>query len=186
MPAEQHLITDVWTWAKANDLPNWVAVFFSAILWPLALFLWNRRKVNNIAHLEVQFAPGQIQIHGKPHTAVSIDFINHTGSVVYLTGARIKRCSSLFRVPIDAGRDIAEGSYHLQFMDQSGSFVHREKTLQTNEGGHSCIATLSDLPDSFYTYSAPRWRRMLRLRKYFLIEYTAMVGTTRRSVATLY
>jgi hypothetical protein len=186
MSDEQHWLVSVWIWIKENDLPNWFAVFFTAILWPIALIVWNRRRVNNVAHLEVQFAPGHIQIHGKPHTAISIDFINHTGSVVYLTGARIKRCSSLFRVPIDAGRDIAEGSYPLLFMEPSGSFVHREKTLQTNEGAHSCIAASSDLPESFYTYSAPWWRRTLRLRKYFLLEYTAMVGTTRRSVRTLY
>jgi hypothetical protein len=187
MPGEQHWIVQVWAWTKENDLPNWMAVFVSAILWPVALFVWNHRRVNNIAHLEVQFAPGQIEIGGKPHTAISIDFTNHTGSVVYLTGARIKRCSSLFRVPIDASRDIAESSYHMKFMDQlSGKFVHREQTLQTNQGAHTCMATTSDLPESFYTYTAPWWRRVFRVRKYFLLEYTAVVGTTRRSVRTLY
>lgn len=186
MPDEQHWIFEAWTWAKENDLPNWVAVLFTAILWPVALFVWNHRRVNNIAHLEVQFAPGKIQIHGKPHAAVSIDFTNHTGSVVYLTGARIKRCSPLFRVPIDASRDIAESSYHLKFMEPSGGFIYREQTLQTNQNAHTCIATISDLPESFYTYSAPWWRRAFRVRKYFLLEYTAMVGTTRRSVTTLY
>jgi hypothetical protein len=186
MPGEHHWVVESWVWVKENDLPNWVAVLFTAILWPVVLFLWNHRRVNNIAHLEVQFAPGKIQMHGQPHTAVSIDFTNHTGSVVYLTGARIKRCSRLFRVPIDASKDIAEGSYHLKFMDETGGFVHREQTLQTNQNAHTCIATTSELPESFYTYSAPWWRRAFRARKYFLLEYTAVVGTTRRSVTTLY
>ncbi len=186
MPGEEHWIVKAWTWARENDLPNWVAVLFTAILWPVALFAWNHRRVNNIPLLEVRFAPGEIRIDGNPYPAVAIDFTNHTGSVVYITGVRIKRCSSHFRVPIDASRDIAESSYHLKFMDQSGGFVHREQTLQTNQTARTCMPATSQPPESFYTYSAPWWRRAIRARKYFLLEYTAMVGTTRRSVRTLY
>jgi hypothetical protein len=186
MPTQDNLFVQVWNWAKANDIPNWGVVIFTAIIWPIALLVWNHRKFNSIAHLEVHFAPGNIQIGGNPHTAISIEFTNHTGSVVYITGARIKRCSSLFPVPIDASRDIAESSYHLKFMDQSGGFVHREQTLQTNQTARTSMATRDQLPEPFFTYNPPWYRRLLRMRKYFFLEYTAMVGTTRRSVKTLY
>ena len=186
MSSVESTIIQVWNWAKANDLPNWVVFLFTAIVWPIVLFYWQKKKVNNVQHLEVILGPGNIQISGNPHNAVSIDVVNHTGAVVYLSGARIKKCSSLFSVPIDASRDIAEGSHQLKFMDQTGVFIHRELTLQTNETARTSIPVNSPLADSFYKYRAPWYMRLCRIRKYFVLEYTAIVGTTRYFVATLY
>jgi len=180
------MIANGWDWMKANDLPNWVVFLFTAIVWPIVLFAWQKRAVNNVSGLEVRFAPGDININGNSHAAVAIDVINHTGSVVYLTGGRIKRCSSSFSVPIDASRDIAEGSYHLAFMDGNGHFSQRERTLQTNETARTAIATTSPLGESFYTFRAPWYRRLVRARKYFVLEYVAMVGKKRYSVRTPY
>lgn len=177
---------DIWNLAKANDLPNWFAAAFTAVVWPLALLAWNKRKVNNVPNLEVRLLAGNIQINGNPHDAVSLDFTNHTGSVVYLAGARIKKCTDQFSVPVDASRDIAEGSYHLSFMDTNGGFVHRELTLQTNQSGRTVIAVTAPMGQAFYTYRAPWYRRWFRRPKYFILEYTAMVGTARYSVATVY
>jgi hypothetical protein len=178
---------DLWNWTKANDLSNWIVVAFTLVVWPLALIAWSRRKVNNVPHLEVTILPGNIVIGGHPHVAVAIDFTNHTGSVVYITGTRIKECTSQFSVPTDASRDIAEGSYHLSFLDAaSGGFDHRELTLQTNESGRTAIAVTAPMPPGFYTYRAPRYRRFFRSPKYFILEYTAMVGASRHAVATVY
>ncbi|MGQ0526267.1 MAG: hypothetical protein ACT4P8_21715 [Betaproteobacteria bacterium] len=186
MPSEDHWLVKTWNWLGANDIPNWIVLLFTAIVWPVALLVWNRRTVNNIPHLEVVFTPGNITIGETPHSAIGIDIINHTGSVVYIRGARIKRCSSLFPVPSDAARDIAEDSYHLKFLQPNGGFVDREVTLQTNHTARTTIATTARLPQAFYSYKAPWYRRAFRLRKYFVLEYTAMVGTTRRAVVTLY
>ena len=179
-------IVHAWNWMKANDLPNWVVVLFTAIVWPLVLFCWNRRKVNNVPGMEVRLMLGNIVIDRNPKDAIAIDFINHTGSVVYSSGARIFRCSSLFSILIVASRDIAENSYELKFLDEKGGFTYREVTLQTNQTSRTCMAVTSPLPDSFYTYQAPFFKRLLRIRKYFVLEYTAMVGTARYFVATLY
>jgi hypothetical protein len=181
-----NLAKAIWNWAKANDLPNWGVVLFTAIVWPSFLYYWHSRKVNNIPNLEVRLAPGNMQINGEQHDAVAIDIINHTGAVVYLSGARIKRCSRLFSVPIDAAWDIGGWSHHLAFMDDQGHFIRRELTLQTNQTGRTAIAVNSPLANSFYTYRARWYRRLLRWRKFFVLEYTAMVGTARYFVATLY
>jgi len=177
---------DLWNWAKANDLPNWIVVAFTAVVWPLALLAWNRRKVNNVANLEVRVFAGGIKIGANPHEAVAFDFINHTGSVVYVAGGRIKKCTDRFSIPVDASRDIAEGSYHLSFMDADGGFVHRDLTLHTNQSRHTVIAVNTPMPQEFYTYRPPWYRRLFRAPKYFILEYTAVVGTTRYSVATVY
>jgi hypothetical protein len=180
------MFAELWKWAKANDVPNWIVFLFTAIVWPVALFVWQRRTVNNVSGLEVRFRAGEMKINGHPHHAVAIEVINHTGSVVYLTGARIKDCSELFSVPLDASRDIAEGSYHLAFMNADGGFTEREYTLQTNQAAYTGIAVVSALDESFYQYRAPWYKRLVRLRKYFVLEYVGMVGTKRYSVATLY
>jgi hypothetical protein len=179
-------VVHLWQYAGQNDLPNWFGVAFTAILWPIALFAWSRRRTNSIDGLEVRFAPGSISIDSHPHDAVDIRFINHTGSVVYVTGARIRHSTSAFRVPLDASRDIAKNSHHLSFNNGSNRFELREQTIQTNTEAQTCIAAPGSMPDEFYRYTAPWYRRVIRSPKYFVLEYTAMVGTTRRAVATLY
>ncbi len=179
-------VADLWTWARANDIPNWVAVAFTGIAWPVTLFLWHRRKVNSVPGLEVHFAAGSIKIGEKPHSAIDVQFTNHTGSVAYISGARIRSCTKAFQVPVEAARDIAQGSYHLKFMRDSPQFILREVTLQTSESAKTCMPASPGLANEFYTH-APSWAaRLFRRQKYFVLEYTAMVGTTRHAVATVY
>jgi len=177
---------DLWAWARANDIPNWVVLAFTGTAWPIALFLWHRRKVNSVPGLEVHFAAGNITIGEKSHSAVDVQFTNHTGAVTYVSGARIRSCTRAFPVPVEAARDIAKGSYHLKFMHESGAFNLREVTLQTSASAKTCMPTTPELAGEFYTHS-PSWgARLFRRQKYFVLEYTAMVGTTRYAVATVY
>jgi hypothetical protein len=179
-------ISNLWAWAQANDIPNWVAVAFTGIAWPVALFFWQRRKINSVAGLEVHFSAGNITIASKPYSAVEVQFTNHTGSVVYISGVRIRSCTRNFPVPVEAARDIAQGSYHLKFIEDSGQFVLREITLQTNTSARTCMPASPGLSNGFYTHS-PSWiARLFRRQNYFVLEYTAMVGTARHAIATIY
>ena len=179
-------IVESWNWLRNNDVPNWVTLLFTAIGWPVVLFLWQKRPVNNVSGLEVQLSPGSIHINNQPHHAVAIDVINHTGAVVYITAARIKSCSSLFPVPITVSRDIAEGSHHLAFMDANNNFSQREITLQTNQAARTAIGVTSVLPQSFYSHRAAWYRRLVRNKRYFVLEYVAVVGRKRYAIRTLY
>lgn len=185
MPAEMSWVQSAWTWARANDIPNWIAMAISAIVWPAIVILWQRRRVNGVRGLEVHFVGGSITIDGNPHAAVDIRFMNHTGSVVYISGVRIRGCTKSFHVPTDAARDIAANSYHLKFMDDGNAFRLREITLQTNETRKTCMPA-SSLPAGFLNYSPPFWRRLFRCQKYLVLEYTAMVGNARHFVSTRY
>ena len=179
-------LTDAWNWSRAHDLPNWFAFVFTVVLWPLALFLWQRRKVNGVTGLEVHFAKGQITINGSPYAAIDLHFTNHTGAVVYVHGVRIRSCSKLFPVPNEASRDIAENSYHLKFVDANGGFVMREVTLQTSQSAKTCMPASTSVNTEFFTHTSSWLARRVGLRKYFILEYTAMVGTAPYSVATRY
>jgi hypothetical protein len=37
-----------WNWLRANDLPNWIVILITVILWPTVVFYWQRKKVNNV------------------------------------------------------------------------------------------------------------------------------------------
>lgn len=179
-------ITSAWHWMQANDIPNWIVVLFTAILWPVALLLWQRRKVNGVSGLEVHFADGKITIGEQNFAAVDIQFTNHTGSVVYVSGARVRGCTKEFPVPVQASRDVAENSYRLKFMDGGGKYVMREITLQTSQSARTCMPASQPMPQRFFTHTAPCIMRMLRIPQYFVLEYTVMVGGTRYLVATWY
>jgi hypothetical protein len=179
-------IAKFWEWSRANDLPNWVAAAFSLILWPLVLFLWQRRRVNSVAGLEVHFFRGTITIGGKDFPAVDIRFTNHTGAVAYVSGVRVRDCTTQFLVPLAAARDISSNSYHLKFNYGDGAFEHREVTLQTNATAQSCMPVTVSPPDSFFAHARPWYMRAIKWRKYFILEYTALVGSTRHLVATRY
>jgi hypothetical protein len=68
----------LWNTARLHDLPNWFAVGFTAILWPLAIFAWNHRTVNGVRGLVAHFEPGQILIDKVPYPAVAMRLANHT------------------------------------------------------------------------------------------------------------
>lgn len=178
-------IIQVWAWVRANDIPNWIVLAFTAVLWPVALLLWQRRKITGVPGLEVHFTPGDISIAGKLYKAINVQFTNHTGSVAYVSGVRVRRCTAEFPVPIEAARDVAGNSYHLKFQHLD-VYALREVTLQTNESARSCMPTVAPMPEKFFTH-APSWfARRLGRHTYFVLEYTAMVGTARHSVATNY
>ena len=143
----------MWSWLKTHDLPNWIAVAFSSLIWPAAVLLWNRRRVNSAPGLEVALSRGEITIGTNKHPAVALEFINHTGSVVYLSSARVIPNRG-FYVSVDASRDSGSGSYHVAFLDPRGTFTIREITLQTNERTRGAVACAFQ-PFEFYTYRAP-------------------------------
>jgi hypothetical protein len=185
------LLANAYWWTKSNDLPNWFVVIFTVILWPLALVWWNRRRVNHIPNLMVSCAKSVVNIGSTPQDFVSrpaldIIFFNNTGSVVYLNRPRLRNCSTLFPIPTDVTSDIAENAYSLAFINPQGSYADRQVTVQTGNQARTGIALNSEMPDSFSRYRVSRLRRLTRRPRYFVLEYTAMVGEKRYSVATIY
>ena len=78
------LVVNAYNWMKANDLPNWIILLFTAIVWPIVLFAFRRKKVNNIPGLEVRFAPGGMKMNGGSYRAVAID-VKHHGVAFFIS-----------------------------------------------------------------------------------------------------
>ena len=181
-------LTDTYTSVKDNDLPNTFTFVVASILWPLGVIWWHNRKVNSVSNLLVAFIekPGPIGINNIPYPAVDIWFENQTGSIVYITGPRIRNCSTRFPVPTTAVRDIGENVHPLSFLSASDAiFRDHQATLQTSGKAQSVMPVTTRMPQEFYQYNTPRWRRILRHRKYFILEYTAMVGEKKYRISTI-
>lgn len=176
----------IWNTLKENDIPNWIILIFTGVVWPIFLYYWHRRSINNISGLEVRFKPGNIMITGTPHDAIGIEFINHTGSVVYLNDAWITKCTKSFIVPLNAGMDTGEGAYHLKFLDHNNGFTIREATIQTNNSANTCIAVEAKMGESFYRHKSKFPYRLFKRPKYFIIKYIAIVGNKRHKIETVY
>jgi hypothetical protein len=181
-------IIKIYQWMQQNDLPNWIVFIFSLILWPIALYLWDQRTINNIPHLPISLSKGATSSDGeKKENFIWINFLNNTGSIIYLTNIRILHCSKLFKVDPKASRDISESSHELKFPNKTNNtLTERQIVLQTNEESGSGLQLKEIIPDEMITYKSMLWRRLLRRPKYFCLEYVVMVGNKRYKVSTIY
>ena len=180
------VLHDLWVWSKENDLPNWLSLPVSLILWPAALYWWSTHKRQAIPHFEVIPGPAQTQIGQQSFDAVQFQFTNRTGSVVYLSRARLREHQKYFSIPIAAARDISGGWRELKFMARNGTMIDHECIVQANCNAITTIATSHKMDSSFYSYRPGLLRRWLRYPKYFTLQYTAMVGRQKYSIETVY
>jgi hypothetical protein len=189
------MISDFWEYLKDHDAPNWFVFFFSLIVWPPIVwaiaYWWTTRKRQSVPGFLVTPTPGQITIGSKPYDAVILTFINQTGSVVYLSRAKLKAVRRNFHIPIAASRDLAFGWHELVFALASApdSFNNYECVLQTdvtNGRVMAAIAVMKSPQDTFYSYRPGLLRRLFRWPRYFQIEYVVVVADKKFSVAMVY
>lgn len=167
------------------DISNWFTLLFTIIMWPLVLFLWNRKKVQSIPSLEVSTPIGILDIGGSAYPAIWLKFSNQTGSTVYLSNARLLKCTKLLNVALASTRDLSAAAYELNF-SVGGNLNQRQIILDTNGQVETAIALDSNPNKEILTFKPSLWRRIFRHPKYFCLEYTAMVGKERYHVSTIY
>jgi hypothetical protein len=183
-----------WLLTKDYDLTNWGVFFLTVIFVPTVIFWWSARTKNKIPKLLVAFLPSlpdaRVSLQegsSVAHPHVNISFENQTGSIVYVTGPQIRNCSKLFTVPTQAVRDIGENSHPLSFFnDTTKIYEDHQVTLQTGDKRATIMPVDVPMDDTFYRYRPSFIRRLCRRRKYFILEYTAMVGERKYSVSTIY
>jgi hypothetical protein len=177
----------IWNWLRANDAPNWATLVLSLFAWPAFLLWWNNHKTQGIPHFEVLPHPSVLTMNGQEFPAVNLVFTNRTGRVVYVSRSRLRESPKNFPIPVEAGRDVSRGWRELKFAkDSTGNFTEDESILQTNNRLVTTIAVKQPMDEAFYSFR-PGWlRRWFRRPKYFLLQYTAMVGETKYSVETVY
>jgi len=180
----EQIIKEFWTWLKANDIPNWIAI----VLWPLAIFLWDRRTVSTIPNLEVSLFKGKTKIGENDESdALYLKFLNNTSSIIYLTNICILNCSKKFHVDPAAARDIAKSSYELKFPNgKDGYLTERQIILHTNAETSTSLSVKNSITDDMLSYKPNILRQVFRRPKYFCLQYIALVGNKRYRVSTTY
>ncbi|PYI93101.1 MAG: hypothetical protein DME97_07285 [Verrucomicrobia bacterium] len=176
-----------WKWLKDADIPNFAIFLFTAIVWPLALWVWSKRKVTTIPNLEVRLSRRRGKIDETSCEGIEITFVNKTGSVVYLSNGRLLGITSDFAVHQLAARDISDSSYELKFFDSANKTFHiRQTILQTDQSVDTWIALVSEASDALLSYKPSAWRKFLNRQRYFRLEFLAVVGEDRFRVSLPY
>src|SRR6266478_687974 len=98
----------IWQYLKDNDAPNWFAILIS-FAWPLGVWIFAHRRVQGVPHLLVIARPGATNIGGSQYNAITFQFKNGTGQIVYISQVRFSENARTIRVPAAADRDIAGG-----------------------------------------------------------------------------
>jgi hypothetical protein len=190
-------LKDIFLFIKKYDIPNWFVLLFTGIAWPFVLFLWNRRRVQNISNLEISLTARTINLWREEfyaddtktriddiHPALWLKFSNQTGSTVYLSNARLLKCTKLLNVARTSTRDLS-AAYELNF-SLGENLDQRQIILQTNSQAETAIALDSNPSTEMLSFNPRLWRRILKCPKYFCLEYVAMVGKKRYNVSTIY
>lgn len=114
-----------------------------------------------------------------------IEFCNKTGSVLYVTHARISKCTKNFSVHKHADTDIVQGDSELKFTDGE-EYILREVILQTDDVARTCIALSHQFQKEESYRCSPIWRRVLRRPKYFILECVVLNGTRKQNLLVIY
>jgi hypothetical protein len=187
-------LVDLWKFLIDHDLPNWVSLFVSLVVWPpitaVIVLWWSRRTRQTLPHFLVTLTAGQGTIDNHPVSGVYIKFINQTRSIAYLSRARLIEMPRNFSVSPLASRDIARAWRELSLgIPPNYAFDRYETILQTDIGHDRAIAfiaTSQPPEDELYDYRPPRWRRLLGRPKYFRLEYVVVIGDKKYQISTVY
>jgi hypothetical protein len=186
-------VDDFTQFGKDHDASNWFSIAFSLVVWPSVLsaivYYWSKRKIQEIPHFVVSPAPGQTTIiDGQNYPAVGFTFAKDTGSVVYIRRVRLRERQKNFPIPPAAVRDLSGGWREIKFgtppnLKGMRALLYRERVLHTGQTAYTSIAVSQAMDNAFYSYRPGWFRRLFRILfrlfrcpKYFVLEYTAMVG----------
>lgn len=177
----------IYYWLKENDLPNSIGLMFTAIVWPLALYFWSKRKVSSIPNLTIALGRGNISIGDNPNiVALTLTFINNSNSTIFITNPRIKDNKKNFRVHPVSTKDFNSGYYELKFHDGNNAFNVDNKVLRTNDRALTVIG-LSEMPDdTFLNHTSNFFKRIFNKPKYFILQFTALVGNRRYLIKAIH
>ncbi len=175
-----NILLNIWNWFKFNDLPNWIVVIFSIVVWPIALFLWNKRTVGAVRNLQVVVTPaGGVIPTGEQCPYLVLKFNNNTGEVVYLSNLAIK-VSYIVKAHPNADKDISTGNHVLKFALKDGdNFDKLQATINTGEK----VTTGLPLSNAYSSAEVVELmnqmgshRRNCLISKFFILRFDCMIG----------
>src|SRR4030042_897407 len=165
---------------RQNDIPNWLAVAFSLLMWPLALTIWNRRTFSAIRNLQIVIEQSRGWIPtGEECPYLIFRFQNNTGERIYITDVSITTSRRIVVHP-NADRDISTSGYTLKFAERSGdSFSRFHVTVETQHEVATGLPLISNYDNQTLNALITALRNHRRngiIALYFVLQFDCMVG----------
>src|SRR5438046_4206476 len=173
---------------SCNWIQFWLQFLLIAIVWPLAVWLWTKRKVASVNGLEIHLVSHEASINGTQYPGIIITFANKTGSVVYLSNARLlEQPRNLSLHPLTT-RNISDSSCELKFRPAFTveKFERRQIILQTEQDAQTWLPLAAQADNELFTYRPRRWLGVFRRPRYFRMTFLAVVGDARYRVSLPY
>lgn len=180
---------DMSAWFGGKDLPNWLTLLVSLGVGVISAFVakwWARRRHRFVPGLEVVREKSSGKIDGAAAASIKFRFLNKTGSVVHIQHPQLRAVTKHLALHAGTWTDSATGSCELKFLNpENRTYERRHTTIETHAEAETDIfvATSPDL--DVLNYTAPRWRRLFRCPKYFILEYVVIVGARLVRVRTI-
>ncbi|MFA5125335.1 MAG: hypothetical protein WC409_05870 [Candidatus Omnitrophota bacterium] len=175
-----------WEYLKEHDVPNWLAIIFTLIVWPLALIIWNKRYIRGIRNLQILIDSSR----GTIPTGESCPYLifrikNNTGERIYITDLSLV-LSRQIRAHPNADRDISTGGYTLKFAEKAGDpFFRFYITIDTQQEAITGFPLRVDYDDQALRtliMELRNYRRNGIIARYFILQFDCMVGKKHHKV----
>ena len=177
----------MWDYLKTHDVPNWIVLFFSLLVWPMILCLWNKRTEPWIRNLLIGVDPaGGVIPTGESCPYLVIEFDNNTGENVYIANAAI-RVTNRIEAHRNADKDISTQYYTLKFAEKSGEpFSRLQVTLSTGQRVTTGLPLSNEyLNNDKHTtlFTELKSHKSHKIwAKYFTLRFDTMIGDRYRRV----
>lgn len=157
--------------------PNFWALLISSLLIPLIVKLLNKISKNGYPGIEIKLSKGGININGTNYNSLDFEFTNQTDSIITIRNPRLIRCTKYF--PINktvSARDITNNGFELKFSNQNNQYNLKEIDMNPVQVDKTGIALTQLANDDLITFNGNIFRRLVRWRKYFIIDFYLIKG----------
>lgn len=172
---------------RTHDLPNWIAVSFTGIIWPLTLYIWRKRSITGIRNLQIfpDTADGTIQT-GENCTFLKLKIENNTGMRIYIADMSM-RITKRIKANPNAEKDISTKGYTLKFAEKGESTYSRTHiTLDTAQEVTTALPLANDYNLKNLITELKDYSKNLIVARYFILNFDCMAGTAHYRVKFKY
>ena len=176
-----------YSWLQENDLPTWIIFVIISIIWPIILFLLGKRKYKNISNLQISLEADNIILNGNDRDALKLTITNRTDNTLFLSNFRIKNKKSNLYIHADSTRDFNTSYYPFLFFNPTNDrFEIKDTILYTGDSVFTAIALENPVNDALLSFRPTRLRKLFKVHKYYVVQYTVFMNDKRYFVKTRY
>ena len=176
---------DIAKWLTSDGMPNWLTLTLTIGL-PVAggwlTKIWSHRTRSRVDGLTIDLSPntGLIRTKDEPYEeaqkTIRIRFTNRLPSELVIRNANLQSVTPLLQLNPKTKTDPPTGDSELKFL-RGRAYTEHSIIIEPSQEVETCIFLRGDAPPELLKqFTTPRWRRLLRWPKYFVLAYTVVLG----------